>query len=105
MKKTNSIFFLLLLSFSFCLSVFSQSPSNVKNREHISIDKNWQFAFGHPFDTAKDFNNGTGYFSYLAKTTYGDGAAAENFDDRSWRKLDLPHDWAVEQGFSEKASY
>ncbi|MDQ5930093.1 MAG: beta-galactosidase, partial [Bacteroidota bacterium] len=74
-------------------------------REHISIDQNWQFAFGHPFDASKDFNTGTGYFSYLAKTTYGDGAAAIDFDDRSWRKLNLPHDWAVEQGFSQKASY
>ncbi|MFV8466163.1 sugar-binding domain-containing protein [Flavobacterium sp. LB1P62] len=61
--------------------------------------------FGHPFDTAKDFNNGVGYFSYLAKTTYGDGAGTTDFDDRSWRKLDLPHDWAVEQGFSKEASY
>jgi beta-galactosidase len=105
MKNANRISFLLFISLSFCFSIFSQSTSNSKNREHISIDQNWKFAFGHPFDTAKDFNTGTGYFSYLAKTTYGDGAAASDFDDRSWRKLDLPHDWAVEQGFSEKASY
>ncbi|MGQ3088744.1 beta-galactosidase GalA, partial [Flavobacterium sp.] len=26
------------------------------------------------------------------------------FDDRAWRLLDLPHDWAVEQSFSEKGS-
>ena len=97
--------FLLCISLSFCFSVFSQSNTNSKNREHISIDKNWQFAFGHPFDASKDYNTGTGYFSYLAKSTYGDGAAAADFDDRSWRKLDLPHDWAVEQGFSEKASF
>ncbi|TRX41293.1 beta-galactosidase GalA [Flavobacterium restrictum] len=103
MKNSHKNLFLFLIFFSCCLSVFSQS--NTKNREHISIDKNWQFAFGHPFDTAKDFGTGTGYFSYLAKTTYGDGASATDFDDRSWRKLDLPHDWAVEQGFSEKASY
>ena len=98
MKNSNKIQFIFLISFGFCLSVFSQSNFNTKQREHVSIDKNWLFAFGHPFDTAKDFNTGTGYFSYLAKTTYGDGAAAADFDDRSWRKLDLPHDWAVEQG-------
>jgi beta-galactosidase len=28
-------------------------------REHILIDFDWQFALGHPFDTNKDFNNGT----------------------------------------------
>jgi beta-galactosidase len=105
MKKINKIPFLLFIFLIISTSVCSQSTLKVKDREHISIDKNWQFAFGHPFDTSKDFNTGTGYFSYLAKTTYGDGAAAADFDDRSWRKLDLPHDWAVEQGFSEKASY
>ncbi|HEX8505305.1 MAG TPA: beta-galactosidase GalA [Hymenobacter sp.] len=69
------------------------------------MDFGWRFAFGHPSDAKQDFNNGTGYFSYLAKTGYGDGAAAPKFDDRSWRQLDLPHDWAVEQPFSEKASF
>lgn len=103
MKKLYYIPFLLFFFFIHPALVFPQLASNA--REHINIDKDWRFAFGHPFDTSKDFNTGTGYFSYLAKTTYGDGAAASDFDDRSWRKLDLPHDWAVEQGFSEKASY
>ncbi len=97
----------LLLSF---LSLFVQllyaQPSVSKIvREHLLMDFNWRFAYGNPFDPKKDFNNGTGYFSYLAKTGYGDGAAAPNFDDRSWRKLNLPHDWAAEQGFDPKASY
>ncbi|TDN38433.1 DUF4982 domain-containing protein [Hymenobacter sp. UV11] len=74
-------------------------------REHLLLDSGWRFAFGHPFDPRLDFGNGVGYFSYLAKTGYGDGAAAANFDDRAWRQLDLPHDWAVEQPFSEKASF
>ncbi|AHM62745.1 glycoside hydrolase [Flammeovirgaceae bacterium 311] len=69
------------------------------------MDLGWRFAFGHPYDTQKDFNTGTGYFSYLAKAGYGDGAAATSFDDRAWRELDLPHDWAVEAGFDPKASY
>jgi beta-galactosidase len=74
-------------------------------REHLSLDFGWRFAFGHPFDPQKDFNNGTGYFSYFAKAGYGDGAAAPDFNDSAWRELDLPHDWAVEQPFSPKASY
>ncbi|GGI52788.1 beta-galactosidase [Mucilaginibacter galii] len=81
------------------------AQTKVPPREHLLMDFGWRFAFGHPFDTNKDFGNATGYFSYLAKTGYGDGAAAADFDDRSWRKLNLPHDWAVEQPFSEKASY
>ncbi len=74
-------------------------------RERLLLDFDWRFAYGHPFDPRLDFGHGVGYFSYLAKTGYGDGAAAANFDDRAWRQLDLPHDWAVEQGFSEKASF
>src|SRR5205823_11722873 len=97
---------LYLLSLCYCTSIYAQAGKIFhKTREHINIDTGWRFGFGHPFDTKKDFDNGTGYFSYLAKAGYGDGAAAANFDDRPWRKLDLPHDWAVEVGFSEKASF
>jgi beta-galactosidase len=86
-------------------AVFSQNQKNSSVREHLLMDFGWRFAFGHPYDTKKDFDNGTGYFSYLAKAAYGDGAAAANFDDRGWRKLDLPHDWAVEQPFDSQASF
>ncbi|GAO29800.1 hypothetical protein [Geofilum rubicundum] len=66
-------------------------------RERLLMNFNWQFAYGHASDIEQDFNVGTRYFTYLAKAGYGDGAAAEGFDDRTWRTLDLPHDWAVEQ--------
>ena len=89
-----------------CFSKFALAQTGVeKGREHLLIDTGWRFALGHPFDTGKDFQNGTSYFSYLAKTGYGDGAAAPGFDDRIWRKLNLPHDWAVEQPFNESASF
>jgi beta-galactosidase len=78
---------------------FAQNP-----REQTRIDAGWRFSFGHPSDTEKDFGHGTAYFSYLAKTGNGDGPAASGFDDRAWRMLDLPQDWAVEQPFSEKGS-
>jgi beta-galactosidase len=68
------------------------------------MDANWRFAFGHPFDPAKDFEHGTGYFSYFAKAGYGDGPAAATFNDSAWRLLDLPHDWAVEAPFASGAS-
>lgn len=83
----------------------SFSQQEAVQRQRLLFDRDWRFAFGHPFDTQKDFGTGTGYFSYLAKAGYGDGAAAPGFDDRAWRKLDLPHDWAVEQDFSPRASY
>ena len=74
-------------------------------RERLLMDSGWRFAFGHPSDVKKDFGTGTGYFSYFAKTGNGDGAAAANFDDRTWRTLDLPHDWAVELPFDGRGSH
>lgn len=91
---------LLLICF---FSAFAQTDS-APPRAHILMDTGWRFAFGHPHDSQKDFNTGTGYFTYLAKAAYGDGAASAGFDDRSWRKLNLPHDWAVELPFSINAS-
>jgi len=80
--------------------------SNVySQREKMSFDNSWKFAYGHPYDTSKDFNHGTGYFSYFAKAGNGDGPAALHFDDRAWRILDLPHDWAVGQPFDSKGSH
>ncbi|SCY92975.1 beta-galactosidase GalA [Flavobacterium caeni] len=74
-------------------------------REKLLLDKDWRFGFGHTYDTEKDHGHATAYFSYLSKTGFGDGPADPAFDDRAWRRLDLPHDWAVEQPFSEKGSF
>jgi beta-galactosidase len=79
--------------------------ANAQSRERISINDNWRFALGHATDVTIDFNHGTGYFSYLAKTGFGDGPAAANFDDRSWRNVTIPHDWAVEMPFDPNASH
>jgi len=91
-----------VLVFIMLLAVNSRLYGQTK--EHILMDFDWRFALGHAYDPAKDFYNGTSGFSYFAKTGYGDGAASPGFDDRSWRKINLPHDWAVEQPFSPKAS-
>lgn len=79
-------------------------PSS-SGREQLLMDFGWKFAYGHPYDVSRDFNHGSGYFSYLAKAGYGDGPAAAGFDDRSWRPVDLPHDFAVEQPFDQKGSH
>jgi beta-galactosidase len=73
-------------------------------RERILLEKPWKFALGHATDRNKDFNHATGYFSYLAKTGFGDGAASAAFDDRAWRSITIPHDWAVEMPFDPSAS-
>ena len=83
----------------------AKPAATLAGRERLLMDFGWRFAFGHPYDTSKDFNHATGYFSYFAKAGNGDGAAAANFDDRAWRKLDLPHDWAVEVPFAGNGSH
>jgi beta-galactosidase len=73
-------------------------------RERLLLDSNWCFALGHASDVKKDFDHATGGFSYFAKTGFGSGASDPKFNDAGWRKLDLPHDWAVEMPFSERGS-
>jgi beta-galactosidase len=69
------------------------------------MDFGWRFALGHATDPSKDFGFGKAYFSTFAKNGLADGPAAPGFDDRCWRVLNLPHDWAVELPFDEKASF
>lgn len=72
-------------------------------RQRTRIDDGWRFALGHAHDQAQDFNHGTRAF-FFAKAGFGDGPAGADFDDRSWRRLDLPHDWAVELPFDARGS-
>lgn len=74
-------------------------------RERQNFDAGWRFALGHATAPAKDFDFATAYFSYVTKAGYGDGPASPKFDDRAWRRLDLPHDWAVEAPFAANASH
>ncbi len=75
-----------------CIAI-AQTPV----REKISMDKNWRFHFGDAADTKNDFNYNINY--NLSKAGSGGGCIAPNFNDSSWRTLDVPHDWAVEQDF------
>jgi beta-galactosidase len=62
----------------------------------LSFNKGWKFFLGDiPMPDVKghteSYNN--------AKAGHAAGAAAPAFDDKSWRIVDLPHDWSVEQPF------
>lgn len=105
MKKLLQISLFLLVLSSQVVAKSEQSVTAPTGRERLLMDFGWRFAFGHPYDTDKDFNHATGYFSYFAKAGYGDGPASANFDDRAWRILNLPHDWAVEAPFASNGGY
>jgi beta-galactosidase len=98
MMKLRWIFFLAL-----CQAIVSTNGQSV--RERINMDFDWRFALGHAYDPVKDFNNGTGYFSYYTKAGYGDGPADFYFEDRTWRLIDLPHDWNMELPFDSTGSH
>jgi beta-galactosidase len=112
MKPEKKLLFEALVFAQILFVIFAQSfaQSNDSNtvtasRERLLMDSNWLFALGHAYDTDKDFKHGTSYFSYVTKTGYGDGPAAGNFDDRAWRIINLPHDWAVEMPFDSKGGH
>ncbi|MFV0346472.1 MAG: beta-galactosidase GalA [Bacteroidales bacterium] len=96
----NKLYLLLAALFT-CSMSYAQEL-----RSRTNFDDGWYFAFGHPSDKSKDFGTGTAYFTYFAKARYGaDGATTMDFDHRSWRPIDLPHDWAVEMPFDSKGSH
>ncbi len=69
-------------------------------REKLLMDFNWRFHFGNSEDYQKDFNYGLE--EPFAKAGAGNGVLRNDFVDSTWRKLDLPHDWAVELPFQNR---
>jgi beta-galactosidase len=68
-------------------------------RKHTNFDDNWRFNFGNANDPSKDFNYSVNVI--FKKTGEAVGTAVDpKFKDSGWRKLDLPHDWAVELPFA-----
>lgn len=76
-------------------------PSKADGRERLSLDRGWLFHLG---DIPMPVVKGHGFSYGNAKAGNAWGAAGTEFDDSSWRKLDLPHDWAVEGPFDPNAN-
>lgn len=91
--------FLLLLCISFAFGISAQEK--VTPREVLSLDKGWSFHQGDiPYPVIKGHNA-----TYRnAKAGYVSGAASPNYDDSSWRIVDLPHDWAIEGNVDPEAN-
>jgi beta-galactosidase len=67
-------------------------------RERLLLDFGWRFHLGHAGDPAKDFGFGANAGAF-AKSGGFVAPAHADFDDGSWQKVDLPHDWAIELPF------
>jgi beta-galactosidase len=107
--------FLLSLAFTGYSGVVRKSASL---RERILLDRDWRFAKGDPpnnptilqYDAIKSWilPDGNDFLKDPAKRTQrpagnpGDGTAfiAARYDDSSWQKVDLPHDYAIEGPFT-----
>ena len=71
-------------------------------RERRLLDFDWRFQLGHANDPARDFGLGARRRELqFAKSGNFLPVTRSNFDDSGWRKIDLPHDWAVELPFKE----
>ncbi len=68
-------------------------------RETLLLDLGWKFHLGDAASPEKDF--GYGINETFAKAGVSSGPARPDFNDSTWRMVDLPHDWAVELPFVE----
>ncbi|HEX7506879.1 MAG TPA: glycoside hydrolase family 2 TIM barrel-domain containing protein, partial [Polyangia bacterium] len=82
-----------LLAVILCLAARSEAAESSGPRERLLADFGWRFHLGNEWGTAQN----------LAKAGSGYGPASPEFSDASWRRVDLPHDWAVELPFDRQA--
>lgn len=90
MSKFRNVL-VVLCAFAFC--GIGNAQEKVISREVLSLDKGWRFHKGDiPFPVIKGHNETYRH----TKAGRACGAASTEYDDSSWRVLDLPHDWAIE---------
>jgi beta-galactosidase len=118
---TKAAHFWLVLLLFVPLSVTAQVAKSP--RERISLNADWRFQKGDPpgtegqlaYEKIKSLFNATGNeFAASAdsmkrvrpegKTIDGVAYLRREFDDRSWRQLNLPHDWGIEGPFDQALS-
>ena len=74
----------------------------------VVINNDWTFAMGNAASKELDYTHGTEYFTYICKVQSSNHSHAPimpEFDNSSWQKVSLPHDWAVDLPYSPEASH
>src|SRR5687768_9677742 len=99
-KMLKRLFTLCVLAGS--LTGRAQTQANLRQR--TNMDEDWRFHLGHAADPARDFNYGVANIFAKSGATTGT-ALGTNFSDSGWRRLNLPHDWAVELPFVNVANF
>ena len=71
-------------------------------RELLSMDRGWRFHLGEvPY---KKYMGHDALYT-ATKTACSKGAGRRDFDDSTWRVVDLPHDYVVEGQFTQSEPY
>lgn len=92
--KTQPLLPLALLCLSSFLAPAQAAPAEPSaGRERLLLDFDWRFHLGNEWGTGED----------LAKAGPSAGPARPDFSDTGWRRVRLPHDWAIELPFDQKA--
>lgn len=63
----------------------------------------WRFHLGHAADQERDFGYGRNQRTFAKAGNATADAARADFDDSGWRRVQAPHDWAVELPFAKLA--
>lgn len=95
--------YLIRTFFAFTLTLLFTAPSSAQQsgRKRELFNDGWKFHLGHAANVNMDFNYGlSNIFSKTGKAEKT--AIAANFNDSLWRKVQLPHDWAVELPFANR---
>lgn len=70
----------------------------MSTRVIMSMDQGWSF---HLNDIEEEAEKTHGYIYNTSKAGAYPGVPQEDFDARTWDLVDLPHDWAIRQPFTE----
>ncbi|TDH19968.1 DUF4982 domain-containing protein [Segetibacter sp. 3557_3] len=93
-----------LICFILLFSTFGAEARDGSLRRRTSLDEDWRFHLGHAADPVKDFNYSIA--TIFAKSGGTAGTAIDpKFKDSAWRKLSIPHDWAVELPFVNSPNF
>jgi len=86
----------------------SSTATPPATRERLLADFGWHFHLGHANDPALDFGYGRGNaFAKSGSFVSGGrgGITGPAFDEAGWKRVDLPHDWAIDLPFIEDRNY
>ena len=87
---------LFCLAAALAATLGAASAAHAAPRERLSLDQGWRFLQG---DVALPAIKGHGASYSNAQTGEAHGPANAEYDDSSWRRVTLPHDWVVEGPF------